>query len=64
MIMAAMLIFFSLIIFIILRKPLFEIGLMQDKSIDYVRYNKTEIKHEWRKLYKHPLILNPSASSS
>ncbi|KAL4480069.1 hypothetical protein ABPG74_020585 [Tetrahymena malaccensis] len=64
MVIAGMLIMFSFIIFFILMKPLFKIDLIKDDQIDYARYNRTEIKHEWRKLYKHPLILNPSASSS
>ncbi|EAR92029.2 transmembrane protein, putative (macronuclear) [Tetrahymena thermophila SB210] len=64
MVIAGILIMFSFIIFFILRQPLFKIDLIKDDQIDYARYNRTEIKHEWRKLYKHPLILNPSASSS
>ncbi|KAL4509182.1 hypothetical protein ABPG72_018113 [Tetrahymena utriculariae] len=64
MVVAGMLIVFSFIIFFILMKPLFKIDLIKDDQIDYARYSRTEIKHEWRKLYKHPLILNPSASSS
>lgn len=37
---------------------------MEDKSIDYSRYNKNIIKAQWRQFYKHPLTVSSFVSLS
>lgn len=37
---------------------------MEDKTIDFSRYNRNIMKSEWRQFYKHPLIISTNGSYS